>query len=309
MSRRESSSSKPWPAASPWSSPGAARFKRSSRGPVAESWWSLTMPRAWPTASTVYGKTPSWPRSWAAGAPRAFASITALRTWPCARSQHSGQSPMLEISNVTKQYPSPRGPLTVLSAVSLALNRGEAAAIMGPSGSGKSTLLYIAGALEPPTAGTVTLGGVNPYTVPEKELSAFRNQSIGFVFQDDCLLPQCSVLENVLVPTLVAKDRAVYPARARELLRQVGLEDRLDHLPAALSGGEKQRVALARALILRPALLLCDEPTGNLDEASAEMVAALLLALHARQQTILIVVTHNPTLAARFPKQYELRHA
>jgi lipoprotein-releasing system ATP-binding protein len=216
---------------------------------------------------------------------------------------------MLEISNVTKQYPSPRGPLIVLSGVSLALNRGEAAAIMGPSGSGKSTLLYIAGALEPPTAGTVTLGGVNPYTISEKELAAFRNQSIGFVFQDHCLLPQCSVLENVLVPTLVANDRAGYPARARELLRQVGLEDRLDHRPAELSGGEKQRVALARALILRPALLLCDEPTGNLDESSAEMVAALLLELHARQQTILIVVTHNPTLAARFPKQYELRHA
>ena len=156
---------------------------------------------------------------------------------------------MLEISNVTKQYPSPRGPLTVLSGVSLSLNRGEAAAIMGPSGSGKSTLLYIAGALEPPTAGTVTLDGVNPYTVPEKELAAFRNQSIGFVFQDHCLLPQCSVLENVLVPTLVAKDRAGYPARARELLGQVGLADRLDHRPAELSGGEKQRVALARALI------------------------------------------------------------
>ncbi len=135
---------------------------------------------------------------------------------------------MLEISNVTKQYPAPRGPLTVLSGVSLFLNRGEAAAIMGPSGAGKSTLLYIAGALEPPTAGTVTLDGVNPYTVPEKELAAFRNQSIGFVFQDHCLLPQCSVLENVLVPTLVAKDhaakdRAGYPARARELLRSSGV--------------------------------------------------------------------------------------
>jgi lipoprotein-releasing system ATP-binding protein len=216
---------------------------------------------------------------------------------------------MLEISNVTKRYPTPRGPLTVLAGVSLGLNRGEAAAIMGPSGSGKSTLLYIAGGLEPPTAGAVTLDGVNPYEVSEKDLAAFRNQAIGFVFQDHCLLPQCSVLENVLVPTLVAKDRAGYPARARELLRQVGLEDRLDHRPAELSGGEKQRVALARALILRPRLLLCDEPTGNLDEASAEMVAALLLELHRRQETILILVTHNPALAARFGKRYELRHA
>jgi lipoprotein-releasing system ATP-binding protein len=216
---------------------------------------------------------------------------------------------MLEISNVSKQYATPRGPLRVLSGVSLRLSRGEAAAIMGPSGSGKSTLLYIAGALEPPTAGAVTLGGVNPYAVPENELAAFRNRSIGFVFQDHCLLPQCSVLENVLVPTLVASHRAGYPARARELLRQVGLEDRLDHRPAELSGGEKQRVALARALILRPSLLLCDEPTGNLDEASAEMVAALLLELHGQQETILMVATHNPALAARFGKRYELRHA
>ena len=119
----------------------------------------------------------------------------------------------------------------------------------------------------------MTLDGVNPYKVAETELAAFRNQAIGFVFQDACLLPQCSVLENVLVPTLVAKDRAGLPVRARELLEQVGLADRLDHRPAELSGGEKQRVALARALVLRPRLLLCDEPTGNLDEASAEMVA------------------------------------
>jgi lipoprotein-releasing system ATP-binding protein len=216
---------------------------------------------------------------------------------------------MLEISNVAKQYPTPRGPLTVLSEVSLTLNRGEAAAIMGPSGAGKSTLLYIAGGLEPPTAGTVTLGGVDPYKIPEKELAAFRNRTIGFVFQDHCLLPQCSVLENVLVPTLVANDRAPYPGRARELLRQVGLEDRLDHRPSELSGGEKQRVALARSLILEPRLLLCDEPTGNLDEASAEMVVSLLLELDRRRETILIVVTHNPALAARFPKRYELRHA
>ena len=216
---------------------------------------------------------------------------------------------MLEISNVTKQYPTPRGPLTVLSEVSFSLNRGQAAVICGPSGAGKSTLLYIAGALEPPTSGTVTLDGVNPYKVAEKELAAFRNRTVGFVFQDSCLLPQCTVLENVLVPTLVAKDRGSYPVRARDLLGQVGLADRLDHRPAELSGGEKQRVALARALVLRPRLLLCDEPTGNLDEDSAELVASLLLRLHAGQETILIVVTHNPALAARFPKRYELRHA
>ncbi len=216
---------------------------------------------------------------------------------------------MLEISNITKEYPTLRGPLTVLSGISLSLKRGEAAAITGPSGSGKSTLLYIAGALEPPTAGVVTLDGSNPYQLREKQLAAFRNQSIGFIFQDHCLLPQCSVLENVLIPALVARDRDEYPKRARELLEQVGLADRLDHRPAELSGGEKQRVALARALIRRPHLLLCDEPTGNLDEVSAEVVAGLLLELHSRQQTILIVVTHSLDLASRFPRRYELRHA
>jgi len=216
---------------------------------------------------------------------------------------------MLEISGVAKQYPSPRGPLTVLSGVSLALKRGDAAAIMGPSGAGKSTLLYIAGGLEPPTAGAVTLDGTNPYQLAEKEMAAFRNRKIGFIFQDHCLLPQCSVLENVLIPTLVSPDGGDDPRRARELLGQVGLSDRLDHRPSELSGGEKQRVALARALIRHPHLLLCDEPTGNLDEASAEMVADLLMELHARQETMLIVVTHSPALAARFPLRYELRHA
>jgi lipoprotein-releasing system ATP-binding protein len=216
---------------------------------------------------------------------------------------------MLEISQVTRQYPTARGPLTVLSGVSLTLERGDAAAIMGPSGAGKSTLLYIAGALEPPTAGTVTLDGINPYQLGERELASFRNRKIGFVFQDHCLLPQCSVLENVLIPTLVGDADADAPRRARELLAQVGLADRLEHRPGELSGGEKQRVALARALIRQPHLLLCDEPTGNLDEASAEMVAGLLMELHARQQTMLIVVTHSAALAARFPLRYELRHA
>ena len=216
---------------------------------------------------------------------------------------------MLEISQLAKQYPSARGPLTVLSGVSLSLKRGDAAAIMGPSGAGKSALLYIAGGLEPPTAGTVTLDDADPYQLGEKELAAFRNRKIGFVFQDHCLLPQCSVLENVLIPTLVGDADADAPRRARELLDQVGLADRIDHRPSELSGGEKQRVALARALIRRPHLLLCDEPTGNLDEASAEMVADLLMELHARQQTMLIVVTHSAALAARFPLRYELRHA
>jgi lipoprotein-releasing system ATP-binding protein len=217
--------------------------------------------------------------------------------------------PMLEIANIAKQYPSPRGLLTVLAGISLTLRRGESAAIMGPSGAGKSTLLYIAGGLEPPTSGAVTLDGVDPYRLPEKELAAFRNQAVGFIFQDHCLLPQCSVLENVLVPALVSKIGVDDPKRARELLEQVGLSDRLDHRPSELSGGERQRVALARALIRRPRLLLCDEPTGNLDEDSAEMVANLLLELHSRQEAMLLVVTHNAGLAARLPLCYELRHA
>jgi lipoprotein-releasing system ATP-binding protein len=216
---------------------------------------------------------------------------------------------MLEAINIAKEYPTPRGALTVLSGVSLSLKRGDAVAIMGPSGSGKSTLLYILGTLEPPTAGTLTLDGRNPFQLAEKELAAFRNQSIGFIFQDHCLMPQCSALENVLIPTLVAKDRAGYPARARALLEQVGLSDRLDHRPAELSGGEKQRVALARALIRKPLLLLGDEPTGNLDQASAEVVASLLLDLNRQQETILVVATHSAELAAKFPLRYELRHA
>ena len=216
---------------------------------------------------------------------------------------------MLEVSNIAKEYPAPQGALTVLSQISLSLTRGDAAAIMGPSGAGKSTLLYILGALEEPSAGTVTLDGRNPFQLSEKDMAAFRNQSIGFIFQDHCLLPQCSMLENVLIPTLVADQRVGYTERARELLEQVGLSDRLDHRPSELSGGEKQRVALARALIRKPLLLLCDEPTGNLDQESAEVVASLLLELHERQETILVVVTHSAELAARFPIRYELRHA
>jgi len=215
---------------------------------------------------------------------------------------------MLEVNNLSKEYPTPRGGLPILSGVSLNLARGDAVSIMGPSGSGKSSFLYIVGALEPPTSGTVTLDGQNPFTMPERELAAFRNRRIGFIFQDHCLLPQLTVLENVLTPTLVAGTTGDGDEleRARGLLEQVGLTARSEHRPAELSGGEKQRVALARALIRKPLLLLCDEPTGNLDHASAANVAELLLELHRRQETILVVVTHSAELAAKFPVQYEL---
>ena len=213
---------------------------------------------------------------------------------------------MLQVSHLSKDYPTPRGPLAVLSDVSFELAPGDAAAVMGPSGAGKSSLLYVLGTLEPPTSGTVTLNGINPFRLPPRELAAFRNASVGFVFQDHCLLPQCSVLENVLVPTLVADDGVQAAERARALVDRVGLGDRIDHRPAALSGGERQRVAIARALIREPRLLLCDEPTGNLDRASADRVAELLLDLHRRQHTILIVVTHSQELAARFSTRFEL---
>ena len=214
---------------------------------------------------------------------------------------------MLSVSGVGKQYPTPRGPLTVLSDVSFTLSPGDAAAITGPSGSGKSSLLYMLGALEPPSQGTITLDGRNPFDLGAAALADFRNTSIGFVFQDHCLLPQCSVLENVLVPTLVAKNgNDDAPARARACLEQVGLGARLDHRPGELSGGEKQRAAIARALVRQPRLVLCDEPTGNLDQASASTVASVLLDLHARQRNILIVVTHSERLAGQFPIRFDI---
>ena len=218
---------------------------------------------------------------------------------------------MLEVSKLSKHYATPRGPLTVLSEVSLSLAPGDAAAIVGPSGSGKSSLLYIIGGLEPPSAGTVSFNGRDIYSLAPANLAGFRNTEIGFVFQDHCLLPQCSVLENVLVPTLVtrsgdADQKTDFAARARELIAQVGLGDRIEHRPGELSGGEKQRVAIARALIRRPHLVLCDEPTGNLDPASAGAVASLLLDLHRRLRNILVVVTHSARLASEFPIRFEM---
>jgi lipoprotein-releasing system ATP-binding protein len=223
---------------------------------------------------------------------------------------------LLKVTDLSKEYPTPRGPLRVLSGVSFEMAPGDAAAIMGPSGSGKSSLLYILGGLEPPSSGTIALDGRNPFQLKPADLAAFRNKEIGFVFQDHCLLPQCTVLENVLIPTLVAPlsrrssgakaDGAEDGARARQLIEQVGLADRIDHRPAELSGGERQRVAIARALVRGPRLLLCDEPTGNLDRAAAENVASVLLDLHRAKSTILVVVTHSVPLAEKFPTRFDL---
>ena len=213
---------------------------------------------------------------------------------------------MLNANHLSKSYPTPAGELTVLRDVTLSLAAGESACVMGPSGSGKSTLLYILGGLEPPSSGTVQLDGKDPYALSADALAAFRNRDVGFILQDHCLLPQCTVLENVLVPTLVGEDDPSAPDRAKALLGQVGLGERLHHRPSELSGGEKQRAAIARALIRKPRLILCDEPTGNLDAETAATVADLLIALHAQQQSIMVLVTHSDTLGARFSKRWSM---
>ncbi len=213
----------------------------------------------------------------------------------------------LSVTGVTKEFPTRAEPLVVLRGVSLELARGENLAVVGPSGSGKSTLLNIIGTLEPPTAGRVVLDGQDPAGLDEPRLAAFRSRKIGFVFQDHHLLPQCSVLENVLVPTIAAgPTRPESIERARGLIECVGLGGRLDHRPAELSGGERQRVAIARALINQPVLLLADEPTGNLDRSTAGRVADLLLELQAQEQMMLIVATHSERLARRMMRVLDL---
>ena len=214
----------------------------------------------------------------------------------------------LDVRQLTKDYTTADGSLSILRGLDLTMQRGEALAITGPSGSGKSTLLYILGALDSPSAGAITLEGQDPFKLNEAQQAQFRNRQIGFIFQDHHLLPQCTVLENVLIPTLPgAGANAETEARARELLARVGLAERIAHRPAQLSGGERQRVAVCRALINRPALLLADEPTGNLDRSTAEAVGSLLLDLNREQNTLLICVTHSAELAGRFLRHSELK--
>ncbi|WP_417394923.1 ABC transporter ATP-binding protein [Gimesia chilikensis] len=214
----------------------------------------------------------------------------------------------LVVRNLTKQFALADESLSILAGVDLTLNRGEALAITGPSGSGKSTLLYILGVLDQPTAGEVIQFNQNPFVLSAKEQAEFRNQNIGFIFQDHHLMPQFSVLENVLIPTMVHQGSSSdAEERARHLLERVGLKDRLNHRPAQISGGERQRVAVCRALINNPRLLLADEPTGNLDRANTESIGKLLLEINQEQNTILICVTHSSELAALFPQHQRLR--
>ena len=222
----------------------------------------------------------------------------------------SDDSTVLKLENVHKQYESAdRDPVPVLRGISLTVQRGDSLAIVGPSGSGKSTLLNILGSLDSPTRGSIRLDGEELAHLPEQKLAAIRSQKIGFVFQSHHLLPQCSVLENILVPALAATARAPTSAleRAKQLLERVGLEHRVDHRPAQLSGGECQRVAVVRALINRPSLILADEPTGALDHSTAESLADLLVELNHDDHVTLIVVTHSEELAAKMGTTHPLQ--
>ncbi len=213
----------------------------------------------------------------------------------------------LVVDHLSKEYPTRGEPLVVLRDASLVLSAGENVSIVGPSGCGKSTLLHLIGTLDEPTSGTVKLCDEDPFAMSEAELARFRNRNIGFVFQDHHLLPQLSVLENVLVPALAEGSPSNEQIdRAKDLIDRVGLAERIDHRPAELSGGERQRVAAARALIRNPILLLADEPTGSLDRTNAEAIADLLLELQQQENTMLIVVTHSAELAKRMSRRLEL---
>ncbi|MEO6192361.1 MAG: ABC transporter ATP-binding protein [Thermoanaerobaculia bacterium] len=209
--------------------------------------------------------------------------------------------------NLTKTYQDGVRRVEVLRGIDLSVEPGEIVAIVGPSGSGKSTLLHLLGALDRPDAGAVEVGGRSLAGLSGAQLAAFRNSTIGFVFQFHQLLPDFTALENVMLPGRIAgREPQGVLERARGLLLEVGLSERLDHFPSQLSGGERQRVALCRALALEPPLLLADEPTGNLDPASGETVFELLLAMQARHHTTGVLVTHNPEIARRCTRTLRL---
>lgn len=214
----------------------------------------------------------------------------------------------LKVSDLKKHFGNGSERVEVLNGVDLEMAKGDSLAITGPSGSGKSTLLHCIGTLTSPSSGSIRIDDRNPFELPEPELARFRNEVVGFVFQDHHLLPQFTVLENAMMPALAfPKEHQEVEVRARRLLERVGLGHRLDRHPRTLSGGERQRVAVARSLINSPSLLLCDEPTGNLDHDTAEMIAELLFELHEEQHTLMIAVTHSLELAAKFEQCQELR--
>jgi ABC-type lipoprotein export system ATPase subunit len=218
---------------------------------------------------------------------------------------------ILELKNIEKSYPSPSGDgeTFILKNLSLQVAKGETLAVTGPSGSGKSTLLNIIGTLDRPSSGEVTFEDNNLLRLNEKQLAELRNQRIGFVFQLHHLLPQCTVLENVLIPTLMVKSaeaKKALAARAEKLLQRVGLGGHLLHRPAQLSGGEMQRAAVVRALINQPLLLLADEPTGSLDQNTSQNLGKLLVELNQEEEVTLIVVTHSRDLAKQMGTVYEL---
>jgi len=214
----------------------------------------------------------------------------------------------LVVQEVYKSYRTGSESLDVLKGASLTAEEGESLAIAGPSGCGKSTLLNIIGSLDAPTSGKVSLGDVEVTSLTGSPLAEYRNRQVGFVFQDHHLLPQCSAIENVLLPTLASRhETQESAARARDLLARVGLEEKADDFPALLSGGERQRIAVARALINRPSLLLCDEPTGNLDADTSRKIVSLFLELVKEMRTTLVVVSHNPEVARRLERTFRLK--
>jgi ABC-type lipoprotein export system ATPase subunit len=220
---------------------------------------------------------------------------------------------LLELKNIAKKYdlPSGKGHTTVLKDISLQVRQGESIAIVGPSGSGKSTLLNIMGTLDRPSSGVVSLFGKNLVECDDTELSHIRNREIGFVFQLHHLLPQCTVLENVFIPTVplgLKKQDEDVRNRARKLLERVGLSEHMEHFPAQLSGGEMQRVAVVRALINKPKLVLADEPTGSLDKDSSENLGRLMVEINKEEGTALIVVTHSIEFAGLMEKGFRLQN-
>lgn len=223
----------------------------------------------------------------------------------------SNDTPLLQLKNIFREFPSAEGgtPLEVLRGLSMDVARGESIAIVGPSGCGKSTLLNLIGTLDQPTDGAIAFDGRDLIALNDDELALLRNREMGFIFQNHHLLPQCTVMENVLVPTLAhGRATADDEERARHLLNRVGLGERLSHRPGQLSGGERQRMAVVRALINQPQLLLADEPTGALDQTTADQLGQLLVELNAEKNVTLITVTHSEKLAVRMTRTVELKN-